>query len=73
MLKLCTVITMCGYLLMQSSIVQACSVCFFGDPNDAQNKGLRAGIMVLMGVLLTVMFCFIKFLINFRRRSQRMA
>ena len=48
----------------------ACSVCFFGSPNDPANKALRMGILVMLGILLVVLGLLTKFFINFNRRAK---
>lgn len=46
----------------------ACAVCF-GDPNDAQSKGLFFGILALLGILAIVLISFGKFFLTLRQRS----
>ncbi len=57
-------------MFFTSSNAFACSVCFFGSPNDPANKALRMGILVMFGILLIVLGLFAKFFVNFNRRAK---
>ncbi len=38
-------------LLLIAQPALACSVCLGGDPGSAMNEGVRAGVLVLLGVI----------------------
>jgi len=48
----------------------ACAVCFKGDPDDPMNKGLRAGIVLLLVVLAVMLGLFARFFIVLRKRTE---
>jgi hypothetical protein len=50
--------------------IYACSVCFWGAPEDPMNISLRAAIMFMLSVLLIVFSFFIKFFIGVSQRSK---
>jgi len=56
-------------ILLYTPLVDACSVCFYGDPTQASNIALRLSIITLLCFLLVVLGLFIKFFINFRKRA----
>ena len=61
-----------GSLIAQFSLtktVAACSVCF-GDKNSTQVQGIGWGMLVLLGVVLTVFILFGTFIISFNKRSR---
>ncbi len=49
----------------------ACSVCY-GDPNSAMTQGAKAGVLVLLGVIATVLTGFASLLIFWMRRAARL-
>ena len=55
---------------MVPSIGEACTICFYGDSNTPENRGLRMGILVLLAFLVIIMLAFVKFIINFKKRSK---
>lgn len=48
----------------------ACTVCFYGDPSQAANKGLRAGVLILLAFIVVVLVLFARFFIQVNRRAQ---
>ena len=50
----------------------ACSVCY-GDPNSAMTQGAQAGVLVLLGVIVTVLTAFASLLIFWMRRAAQLA
>ena len=52
--------------------VLACSVCFGGDPNSAMNQGVRAGMLVLLGVTGVVLTGLASLLLFWRRRAAKL-
>lgn len=48
----------------------ACSVCYFGPPDDPMNMSLRAGIIFMLAILVVVLGTFAKFFLGVRKRSQ---
>jgi len=58
------------FLLLTSKFSFACSVCFYGDPNQSSIIGIRLGILSLLIILLIVMGLFVKFFLNLKKRSQ---
>ena len=48
----------------------ACSACFYGDTNTSAMIGLRMGVLLLMAVVLFIFVLFIKFFLNFAKRSK---
>lgn len=58
------------FTLLFPVAAQACSICFYGDPNSSANKALRLGIIALLLVLMAVFALFIKFFINCARKSK---
>ncbi|MCA9406941.1 MAG: hypothetical protein KC684_10410 [Candidatus Omnitrophica bacterium] len=58
-------------LLTISKTASACSICFYGDSDDPMNKGLRAGILLLLAVLSVLMVLFIKFFLGLKKRASQ--
>ena len=50
------------------NLLLACAVCFQADPN-ATTDGLRAAVLVLMGVTTAVLTGFGIFIVKFIRRT----
>jgi heme/copper-type cytochrome/quinol oxidase subunit 2 len=59
-------------LIGGSSSVFACPVCF-GAHETSIIDGTRLGILVLLGITLTVQGAFVGFFLYLRRRAKRMA
>ena len=49
----------------------ACAVCF-GDPDSALTAGMNGGILVLLGVIVSVLGIIGRFMISLRRRMVRL-
>lgn len=58
-------------LLTAQTPAHACSVCFYGDPNQAAAIGLRWAIITLLVFLVIIMIAFVKFLYSFNKRAGR--
>ncbi len=54
--------------LLNAQPVLACAVCY-GDPNSAIAEGARAGVLVLLGVVGTVLLGFVSMLVFWMRRA----
>ena len=50
--------------------VLACSICFYGDPDEPANKALRYGIITLLAILLVVLGLFARFFISLGKRNR---
>ena len=59
-----------GIFAGQSKSVLACSMCFYGSPNNSAIIGLKMGVLTLLAILFVIFGLIIKFLINFNRRAQ---
>ena len=51
----------------------ACSVCFGGDPSASMNQGVRAGMLILMGVIGGVLAALASLFLFWMRRAARLA
>ena len=67
MKKLAGVLSFVGCFSPQ--ITWACSVCF-GDPNSPMIKGAQWGVLVLLGVVLSVLGGMIVVIISWVRRAR---
>ena len=50
----------------------ACTVCY-GDPNSLQVKGAEAGVLFLLGVIVTVLLAFAGMILFWVVRAKRIA
>ena len=50
--------------------IYACSVCFFGAPEDPMNVGLRTAVLCMLAVLVVLFGLFIKFFAGVSKRSK---
>jgi len=50
--------------------IYACSVCYFGSPEDPMNMSLRVSIIVMLLILAAVLSLFVKFFFSVRKRSK---
>lgn len=48
----------------------ACSVCFYGAPEDPMNMGLRSAVIFMLIVLSVVLGLLARFFLNVRKRSK---
>ena len=55
-------------LLSKSS--WACSICFYGSAKSTANIALRAGVLLLLIIVLGVLLAFTKFFLTVRKRSK---
>ncbi len=58
--------------LLTAEPALACSVCFGGDPNSSMNQGVRAGMLILMGVIGGVLAALASLFIFWMRRAARL-
>jgi hypothetical protein len=66
-----------GYLVfallaLAPSVSEACSVCF-GDGESAQGRAMKAGILVMLGIIGTVLSGFGGLFLYWMSRSRRLA
>ncbi len=61
----------CLVALLSAQPVLACSVCY-GDPNSAMSEGARAGVLVLLGVVGTVLTGLASLLVFWMRRAAKL-
>ena len=64
-------ILVCLGVLLSAEPVLACSVCY-GDPNSAMVHGARAGVLVLLGVVGTVLTGLASMLLFWMRRAAKL-
>ena len=48
----------------------ACSVCF-GDPSAPATKGIKNGVLLLLGVVFVVLSCFGTLFVRIAQRSRK--
>jgi len=56
----------------QVNSLEACSICFYGDPNDPANIALKWSITALMLILFVVLALLAKFFLGVRKRAKLM-
>ena len=57
-----------GVALLLADAASACSVCF-GDPNSSMSQGARAGVLVLLGVIVSVLAGLFSLIVFWARRA----
>lgn len=57
-----------GVALLLADAASACSVCF-GDPNSSMSQGARAGVLVLLGVIVSVLAGLVSLIVFWARRA----
>jgi hypothetical protein len=73
LLKIARVVTIAAVIVLGgSSSVFACPVCF-GAHETSIIDGTRLGILVLLGITLTVQGAFVGFFLYLRKRAKRIA
>ncbi|HXI14144.1 MAG TPA: hypothetical protein VNM92_16085 [Thermoanaerobaculia bacterium] len=70
MTRIGRIVVIAVVVLLLPQIVQACPVCFGGDPNDPMNQGASKGIMFLLAVVGLVQLGFIALFWTFWRRGK---
>ena len=50
--------------------VFACSACFYGDPNQKALIAAKWGVLSMLIIVVGVLGIFIKFFVNFAKRSK---
>ena len=65
------------YLLIATLVcsprwVHACQICY-GDPNSLQVKGAEAGVLVLLGIVVTLLTAIAGTILFFFVRARRLA
>jgi hypothetical protein len=63
------VLTPCLFTLLASRPVLACAVCF-GPPDSSLTQGARAGILILLGVVATVLTGIVAVTLFWVRRAR---
>lgn len=58
---------------MLPNVTQACTACFYGDPDEPANRSLRAGVLVLLLIVLGMLALFARFFLNMKKRSQKIS
>ena len=61
-----------GVALLLAVAASACSVCF-GDPNSSMSQGARAGVLVLLGVVVTVLAGLASLIVFWARRAAKLS
>jgi hypothetical protein len=59
-----------AFLLLGPNCAVACSVCF-GDPESQQGQAMKAGILVMLGIVGTVLSGFASLFLYWMSRSRR--
>ncbi|MFP6607594.1 MAG: hypothetical protein VCC19_13570 [Myxococcota bacterium] len=60
-----------GVALLLADAASACSVCF-GDPNSSMSQGARAGVLVLLGVVVSVLAGLASLIVFWARRAAKL-
>jgi hypothetical protein len=58
-------------LILVPNVVRACPVCFGGDSNDPQVRGVQAAVLFLLAVTAVVLGGFVALFVGFWKRSRR--
>lgn len=61
-----------GVALLLADAASACSVCF-GDPNSSMSQGARAGVLVLLGVVVSVLAGLASLIVFWARRAAKLS
>ena len=67
--RFCPAAAAFALILFHSELVLACTVCF-GDPNSSMSQGARAGILILLGVIGTVLASIVGVTLFWIRRAR---
>jgi hypothetical protein len=67
--RFCSALLAFGVILFGSEALLACAVCF-GDPNSDMVKGANAGILILLGVVVTVLGAIVGVTLFWIRRAR---
>ena len=59
--------------LLLTNTASACSMCFYGNPNQSEVIALRTSVLVLLTIVIIVLGFFAKFFISVGRRSKLMS
>ena len=70
--RFCSALLTFGVILSGSEALLACAVCF-GDPNSDMVKGANAGILILLGVVVTVLGAIVGVTLFWMRRARLQA
>jgi hypothetical protein len=62
----------CLAILVTPSMGHACAVCY-GDPNSLQVQGAEAGVLFLLGVIITVLLSIAGMILFWVVRARRIA
>ena len=69
--RLTSALLVCAATLSSSDSSLACAVCF-GDPNAAITQGAKAGMLILLGVIGTVLTGILGVTLFWIRRARRL-
>ena len=58
--------------ILSPKMTQACAVCF-GDPNSLQVQGAEAGVLFLLGIIVTVLLSIAGMILFWVVRARRIA
>ena len=61
-------LVICSALISSARPAMACSVCY-GDPNSPMTKGVEAGVLVLLAVVVTLLTLLGSLLLFWMRRA----
>jgi hypothetical protein len=62
----------CMVTILAPTVTYACAVCF-GDPNSLQVQGAEAGVLFLLGVIITVLLSIAGMILFWALRARRIA
>jgi len=72
MSRLIRMTSVLAVVLMVPARAMACAVCY-GDPNSLQVQGAEAGVLVLLGVIVTVLLSIAGMILFWILRAKRIA
>ena len=61
------------FLLTNPKSLWACSICFYGAPDQKANVAARMAIITLLSIVTVVLSFFIRFIFIFRKRAKSIA
>ncbi len=61
------------FLSFHSPSLWACAVCFGGDPNSPMIRGLKMGVLAMVGIVYLVLGSIVWTAISWFRRAKKMA
>ena len=70
-LRCVSVLVMCTVASLNAAPAFGCSVCY-GDPNSSLSHGVNAGVLVLLGFIVSVLLMIASLLIFWMKRARRL-